>query len=287
MMSGAGSQIMPYPIDQIEITTAIDLALIQCDSLQELHSLPLDFDRTLGILSPVSAVGFPLAMDGEFVTIVPRGFAGHVVTRRQLFQLPGHPPGYEVSFFAPPGLSGAPLVSTFYGPPPLLRVRGAAEHVWYWRRDDACWNRRRYRCAAQRAEPHAWSSSGGDLWESTDRTTATVSTRLGVSPRSVSAAFSTGAASAAGSAGEANNGGGATAIVDKTREPATSARTRLGPSAMALSNKRRRRVLPCRRFCLRNRCFRTPTWEAGLNEAHAFATAPAVYTSKKINRRLP
>ena len=37
-----------------------------------------------------------------------------------------------------------------------------------------------------------------------------------------------------------------TALGDKTREPATSARTKPGPSAMAVNNKRRRRVLPRR-----------------------------------------
>jgi hypothetical protein len=64
---------------------------------------------------------------------------------------------------------------------------------------------------------------------------------------------------------------GATATVDKTREPATSARTRLGPRAMTVSNKCRRRVLPRRASCLRNRCFWTPAWSVV-----AFAEAEAV-----------
>ena len=54
-------------------------------------------------------------------------------------------------------------------------------------------------------------------------------------------------AASAGSAGIANNEGGATALVDKTREPTTSARTKPGPRAMAVNNECRRRVLPRRR----------------------------------------
>jgi hypothetical protein len=42
---------------------------------------------------------------------MPRAFSGTVVTRRGLYQLPRHPPGYEVTFQAPQGLSGAPLIS--------------------------------------------------------------------------------------------------------------------------------------------------------------------------------
>jgi len=40
-----------------------------------------------------------------------------VVARRDLRQLARQPTGYEVSFFAPQGLSGAPLVSTAHGAP--------------------------------------------------------------------------------------------------------------------------------------------------------------------------
>jgi hypothetical protein len=57
---------------------------------------------------------------------------------------------------------------------------------------------------------------------------------------------------------------GVTASEDKTREPATSARTRLGPRAMALNNKRRRRVLPRRASCLRNQHSRTTRTTADL-----------------------
>jgi hypothetical protein len=44
--------------------------------------------------------------------LIPRAFAGTVVTKRGLYQLAHHPPGYGVTFYAPQGLSGAPLIST-------------------------------------------------------------------------------------------------------------------------------------------------------------------------------
>jgi len=58
---------------------------------------------------------------------------------------------------------------------------------------------------------------------------------------------------------------GVTASEGKTREPATSARSEPAPSARAVNNKCRRRVLPRRPSCLRHRCFRTLALVAGLN----------------------
>jgi hypothetical protein len=90
---------------------------VTCEYLRHLSPMRLDFDRPLGLLAPVSAVGFPLAMDAEYVSVTPRAFAGFVVARRDLRQFSAQPTGYEVSFFAPQGLSGAPLVSTAFGAP--------------------------------------------------------------------------------------------------------------------------------------------------------------------------
>jgi hypothetical protein len=117
VLSGAGRMIQPFLADYIERVAGIDLAVIKCAALRHLNCVSVDFDRPLGLLAPVSAVGFPLALDPQFVTVSPRAFGGVVVTRRRLFHLPGQPPGYEVSFFAPQGLSGAPLVSVAHGAP--------------------------------------------------------------------------------------------------------------------------------------------------------------------------
>src|SRR5262249_2279469 len=89
-----------------------DLALLWCSALRDVRPFPLEFDQTLAIGDQVTAIGFPMAVDPEWVSIAHRGFTGHVVTRRELYHIqPDQPPGYEVSFLAPRGLSGAPLVS--------------------------------------------------------------------------------------------------------------------------------------------------------------------------------
>lgn len=114
-VSAAADKMVHYPIQSHQLYLAIDLALIECPSLKRLPPTPIDFDRKLEFLSNASALGFPLALDAEFVTCIPRAFGGHVVTRRELYHLPARPPGYEVSFASPQGLSGAPLISTHFG----------------------------------------------------------------------------------------------------------------------------------------------------------------------------
>jgi hypothetical protein len=111
LVEGAGAEFKMYRITQAERVDAIDFALLECPSLAHLAPLPIDFDRRLGMLRSASAVGFPVAVEAEYVHAIARGFAGYVVCRRELYHLPGQPPGYELSFSAPQGLSGAPLIS--------------------------------------------------------------------------------------------------------------------------------------------------------------------------------
>lgn len=103
------TQIESGPVTQHEAIPSLDLALLACPHFKRLEPLPADF-TPLDIFVPVSAAGYPYAVDSERLSFVPRGFAGHVVTRRELYHLPAQPPGYEVSFPAPRGLSGAPLI---------------------------------------------------------------------------------------------------------------------------------------------------------------------------------
>jgi hypothetical protein len=89
------------------------LAILLCPGLRT-ESLPFDF-APLEYLSEVAAIGFPFGItlrpEGPHVQIL-RGFKGNIVTRRGLEELSAlAPPGYETSFNAPPGLSGAPLLS--------------------------------------------------------------------------------------------------------------------------------------------------------------------------------
>jgi len=105
-VSNADDPMVHYAVKSYELVKAIDLAILEAPSLANLPAFPIDFDRKLEFLANASALGFPLAMDAEFVTCIPRAFGGHVVRRRELYQLPGQPPGYELSFPAPEGLSG-------------------------------------------------------------------------------------------------------------------------------------------------------------------------------------
>ena len=67
-------------------------------------------------------LGYPFAVDAEYVNIVPRAFRGYVITRRELLHVqPAQPTGYELSFPTPKGTSGAPLLG---GGPSALTCRG-------------------------------------------------------------------------------------------------------------------------------------------------------------------
>lgn len=117
VVTGPGDSVEHYACPDVEVVVEIDFGMIRCPGLSHIKPIPIDFDRPLGLLASVSAVGFPMAVDAEFVALVPRGFGGYVNCRRELYHLAGQPTGYEVSFFAPQGLSGAPLVSAHYGRP--------------------------------------------------------------------------------------------------------------------------------------------------------------------------
>ncbi len=96
-----------------EVFGDIDLALLHCPNLFA-EILPFNF-APLGYLTDIAAVGFAFglevnAIEGEPHVHQLRAFKGHVMTRRGLVHLRGVPPGYEVSFVPPPGLSGAPVL---------------------------------------------------------------------------------------------------------------------------------------------------------------------------------
>ncbi len=97
------------PVVRTDVHAGIDLALLECPYFAKLPGLPMMVGE-LDIFTRVSAAGYPYAVDAERLAFVLRGFAGTVVTRRELYHLPSQPPGYELSFPAPRGLSGAPLV---------------------------------------------------------------------------------------------------------------------------------------------------------------------------------
>jgi len=96
-----------------EVYEDIDLALLHCPNLGA-EILPVNF-AALTWLTDVVAFGYAFGLEladlpGQPHVYQLRAFKGHVINRRGLTQLRGVPPGYEVSFVPPPGLSGAPLL---------------------------------------------------------------------------------------------------------------------------------------------------------------------------------
>jgi hypothetical protein len=107
---GEGPGPIPaYGVERAEVFPEYDLALLKCPGLEKFPPIALEMEKTLGLFDEVRAVGYPFSVDPEHLIATHRGFAGHVVAFRQLFQLPGQPLGYELSFQTPPGMSGAPL----------------------------------------------------------------------------------------------------------------------------------------------------------------------------------
>lgn len=99
-------------VEDAEVFPRIDLALLRCSAMKA-STLPISV-TPLWYLDDVAAFGFAFGLrvsgGGDPHIFALRAFKGHVVTRRGLTELPGVPPGYEVSFIPPPGLSGAALL---------------------------------------------------------------------------------------------------------------------------------------------------------------------------------
>ena len=100
-------------VEDAQLFKHVDLAILYSPNLNA-EILPFTFSPPLNYLDNVAALGYAfgltLSRPPDPHVYVMRGFKGHVVTRRGLTELPGVPPGYEVSFVPPPGLSGAPLL---------------------------------------------------------------------------------------------------------------------------------------------------------------------------------
>lgn len=106
-------RVQVQTVRNVDVFPDVDVALLQCPNLWA-EILPFNFNP-LYYLTDVAAMGFAFGLElagieGEPHVHQLRAFKGHVVTRRGLTHLNGVPPGYELSFDAPPGLSGAPLL---------------------------------------------------------------------------------------------------------------------------------------------------------------------------------
>lgn len=106
-------RLQVQPVQDSEVFDDIDLAILACPNL-EAEILPFQF-RALGFLNDVFSMGFAFGFEATGNPDAPyvyqlRAFKGYIVNRRGLTNLRGVPPGYELSFVPPVGLSGAPLV---------------------------------------------------------------------------------------------------------------------------------------------------------------------------------
>jgi hypothetical protein len=102
-----------HQVTEHEILRAIDVGIARCPIPATV--LACGF-RTLSFAEPVAVAGWTLGPDPEYLVVMPRVFAGSIVTRRRMFRVGGRvltsqPAGYELSFGVPGGLSGAPLIS--------------------------------------------------------------------------------------------------------------------------------------------------------------------------------
>lgn len=96
------------PVTEFKLYPEIDLAILRADASGVL-SLQWHTED-LGIFAAVDSLGYPYAYNPQEQLIRPRGFRGSVVSDSTLDEFPARPSGYEVSFAAPRGLSGAPLL---------------------------------------------------------------------------------------------------------------------------------------------------------------------------------
>lgn len=94
-------------VQDVELFEDIDLALLHCPGLAA-DILPLSF-APLPYLADVIAAGFAFGFEPPVFHM--RAFKGYIVNRRAHNRFGASPPGYELSFIPPPGLSGAPLLT--------------------------------------------------------------------------------------------------------------------------------------------------------------------------------
>lgn len=102
--------IRHFPVTDVEVLPEIDLAILKTEtSLKAAKQFRWNLKK-LGMLQEVSAVGFPFAVDFSESKAYVRSFRGYIVSEHDWERLLTKPRVYEISFLAPAGLSGSPLL---------------------------------------------------------------------------------------------------------------------------------------------------------------------------------
>lgn len=95
-------------IAETEIIESLDLAVVACGDGPWIA--PAWASTEVPLLTLVMCPGYPFALHAEHEWMYLRAYRGHIVAGRPIFQLSARPAGYELSFSAPRGLSGAALL---------------------------------------------------------------------------------------------------------------------------------------------------------------------------------
>lgn len=96
------------PITQHEILRGVDLGILACAGGP--YGCFQWFGRDVALLTNVLAGGYPYALERDRLQVYVRAYRGSIAAAHRIYQLPAEPMGYELSFPAPRGLSGAPLL---------------------------------------------------------------------------------------------------------------------------------------------------------------------------------
>ena len=98
-------------VSEIEVLPACDIGLLKA-SVPDPRTFPWSSGpEELPILADVQIFGYPYALDLAERTLQVRAFKGHIVSVGRVAALPSRPACYALSFAAPRGLSGAPVLS--------------------------------------------------------------------------------------------------------------------------------------------------------------------------------
>jgi hypothetical protein len=97
-------------VDEVEVFPNYDVGIVRVKKrIQHMRGIRWCADTSTG-RDDVIAIGFPHAFDPSEGSITSRGFKGHIVGSYRYSRLAANPLCHELSFQAPRGLSGAPLL---------------------------------------------------------------------------------------------------------------------------------------------------------------------------------
>ncbi len=106
-------------VTSCELFEDYDLALMECGEFP--HTVLPWLTEPVDMLTTVISGGYPYAHEAEKQILYHRAFSGSISAHRHYLGLGAQPPVYELTFAAPRGLSGAPvLVRGLLNPPHVV-----------------------------------------------------------------------------------------------------------------------------------------------------------------------